>query len=138
MTNMEHALIDLLGLDPADAKQRAEDLATRLDLTVITPRGESRHELQGTDYLGALDRLRGRYTGDNRLPGWHQTPHLINASFPGLLAALLSDPTPAAVAYVVAAAIHLGRDIPRSRFNGATVIWDGFRFAVFCRARGGH
>jgi len=45
---MKDALIELLGLDPADAKQRAEELETRLDLTVLLPGGiEHRYPLDG-------------------------------------------------------------------------------------------
>jgi hypothetical protein len=133
---MKDALIELLGLDPADAKQRAEELETRLDLTVLLPGGiEHRYPLDG--WYVAREKLSGRFSGDNRHPAWQQSPILIEAQLPSLLIALASGKAEAAP-WAVAAAHHADNSVPAPRLCGMTIIWTGMQYQIFCRARGGH
>lgn len=133
---MKDALIELLGLDPAAAKQRAEELETRLDLTVVLPGGiEHLYSLDG--WQSAQEKLAGRFRGDNRHPAWQQAPILIDAQLPSLLSVLLSGKA-AAAPWVVAAAHHADNSVPATRLCGMTIIWTGMQFQIFCRARGGH
>lgn len=133
---MKDALIELLGLDPADAKQRAEDLATRLDLTVLLPGGiEHRYPLDG--WHSAQEKLSGRFRGDNRHPAWQQSPILIEAQLPSLLSVLVSGKAEAAP-WVAAAAHHASNSVPTARLCGMTIVWTGMQYQIFCRARGGH
>ncbi len=133
---MEHALTEMLGLDPAEAQQRAKDLAARLDLTVLLPGGiEHRYPLDG--WLSAQEKLSGRFRGDNRHPSWQQSPILIEAQLPSLLSVLLSGKAEAAP-WVIAAAHHASNSVPAARLCGMTIIWTGMQYQIFCRARGGH
>jgi hypothetical protein len=133
---MEDALTELLNMTPAAAKERAKDLATRLDLTVLLPGGiEHRFPLDG--WQSAQEKLAGRFRGDNRHPSWQQSPILIDAQLPSLLSVLVSGKAEAAP-WVIAAAHHAGNSVPATRLCGMTVVWTGMQYRIFCRARGGH
>lgn len=134
---MEHALTELLGMMPADAKQRAEDLATRLDLTIVLP-GEIEHRYPLDGWESAREKLSGRFRGDNRHPTWQQSPILIEAQLPSLLSVLISTDKAEAAPWVIAAAHHASNSVPAARLCGMTIIWTGMQYRIFCRARGGH
>lgn len=134
---MEKALITLLGMTPADATKRAEDLETRLDLTVLLPGGiEHRYPLDG--WQSAQEKLSGRFRGDNRHPAWQQAPILIEAQLPSLLSVLISTDKAPAAPWVIAAAHHASNSVPAARLCGMTIVWTGMQYQIFCRARGGH
>jgi hypothetical protein len=134
---MKDTLIELLGLDPADAKNRAEDLATRLDLTIVLPGGiEYRYPLDGWE--SAREKLSGRFRGDNRHPTWQQSPILIEAQLPSLLSVLISTDKAEAASWAIAAAHHASNSVPAARLCGMTIIWTGMQYQIFCRGQGGH
>ena len=128
---MENDLIELLGMDPDAAKAKADDLAGRNDLTVLTPTAEYRYPLQPNT---ATEKLKGRYTGDNRHPSWQQAPIMINATLPGMLATLISENSTTAAGYVAACCLHI-QPVPMTRLQSVVVLWDGMRYRVHNTAR---
>lgn len=129
---MENDLIEMLGMDPDAAKAKADDLADRNDhLTVLTPTGDYRYPLSPNT---GLEKLRGRYTGDNRHPSWQQAPILIHATLPSMLAVLLSEGSSEAAGYVAACAVHI-QPVPMARLQAVVVLWDGMRYRIHTTAR---
>lgn len=128
---MENDLIEFLGMDPAAAKAKADDLADRNDLTVLTPTGEHRYSLQPNT---ALEKLRGRFSGDGRHPAWQQAPILIHATLPSMLAVLLSEGSTEAAGYVAACCLHI-QPVPMSKLQAVAILWDGMRYRIHTQAR---
>lgn len=120
MKEFAGSVAEVLGITQDEAEQRMQGAETSPELLVMTQQGDFRFGLGG--WANHLERLRARFTGDERHLAWQNHPQIIDSMLPGTVVALLSKPDDAGLAALAAAvAVNSAGDLIRTRFVGVVV-----------------